>query len=176
VFRVTTVVWIASNQYQFKLYDKSFKPEPFQLPFPDGNVTKGKGTHMYFEIAKDKTHDVFEAVKRFEPSNMVFLKQMKHIDITIRDEAARKLARIESRKINGASDITIVESGKPVLYYKQFSFRVNLKIKRFVGAQEEDSHIKIAIPVDDKLQKVVLREEKVYACLPIKSFGFKVCL
>jgi hypothetical protein len=176
VLGVANIAWIASRGYHFKLYadrEKAMKPEWFELPFPDNSYANATGTSMYFELATTKAAHVAEAVRLFDPSNLLFLKRLKQINLVI-EERTEKFARTEEPLSDGTSNVTILQTGRPMLHYKQFSFPFVSQVQRKENKQNKTSQIKFGFPASDDFQDIIHREEKVYACLPIKSFGFKV--
>lgn len=177
VFGVADVAWIASAGFRIKLYaesEKAMRPDWFEVPFPDKSYAKDEGTTMYFELAKRSAQHVRQAVERFDPSIMLFLKKLKKIDLLIEGESIKQLVRIEKPLRDGSTHIIIAENGRHVLHYNQFSFPFETTVRRKEDQENRSSQIKLAFPVNEDVEHIIHRDEKVYACLPIKNFGFKV--
>lgn len=179
LFRVASTVWIASGNYRFKLHSaSSLKPEEFQLPFPDGCSADEGGTYMYLEIMQEKAPEVRAAIEQFDPTNILFLNNLERINITVEGIPPRQIYRAKASMDDGTNHVTIVENDQPLFYYKQFSFSVEPTVARSRRRGTGTSRIKLAFPVTEDFNGVQYRDDKderVYACLPVASYGFKVC-
>lgn len=174
VFRVAQTVWVVSDPYRFKLRRSSLRPEPCFHSFPDGSATDDGGTYMYLDVMQERKPDVRAAVAQFDPTSMVFLKKLGQINTTLDGIQKTQFLRSEAMVGNHISHVRIAQNGATVLCYKQFCFHVKLSVARSRQRDGNDSTIKLAIPVSEDFQDVVCRDEKAYACLPIRNFGLKV--
>lgn len=153
------------------------RPERFKSPFPDNSYAKAEGTSIYFELATESAQHVRDAVSQFDPSIMLFLKKLNKIDLIIDKIDGRSethFVRKEEPLGDGSSRVTIVRNGTPVLRYMQFCFPFKSTVKRKQNQENRSSDIKFGFPVSDDFQHIVHRDEKVYACLPVNNYGFKV--
>lgn len=182
VLGVAGTAWIASREYRFKLHanaKETMKPELFNFPFPDGSYAEAQGTSMYFELTAHSTQPVRDAISRFDPSIMLFLKKLKKLILIIDGFDGRSethLVRKEEALDVGGSHISIVRNGTAVLHYRHFSFPFTSTVRRKESQENRRSDIKLALPVSCDFQHVSPRNEKVYAWLPINDYGFKVSL
>jgi hypothetical protein len=124
--------------------------------------------------------DLKREVSILDSRMLIFLRQLRRINIEIADETAgsvtlsRSLSRLPDLPVHSASVVTLQQDSKVFKYIvsNHTAKRLPLEPKR-EGLQE--SQILLAFPVKEDL-KPKLEQQQVYAFLPVRDYGLQVCL
>lgn len=181
VFKVADVVYINSCDYSFK-FEKNGPLgmiAPVWCDFPA--TTKPGHTTIFMHLAHDcNKGDLKREVSILDSRMLIFLRQLRRINIEIADETAgsvtlsRSLSRLPDLPVHSASVVTLQQDSKVFKYIvsNHTAKRLPLEPKR-EGLQE--SQILLAFPVKEDL-KPKLEQQQVYAFLPVRDYGLQVCL
>ncbi|KAJ4116124.1 hypothetical protein NW768_011096 [Fusarium equiseti] len=183
VFRIAEAVVITSGDWKFRLAKNSpFKPEPL-----DTDVHGPVGTGMRFSIRPDRKVDVQLAVEKFDPTTMLCLRKLRRICITSNGGVSRNIEKKEGPGDRNVSHITLLENEEATHHYKVLKFPAQLTARRpranhrleSSGLETDSSTtIALAFPVTPDFGQLLIscENERVYACLPIKSIGLKFAI
>ena len=179
VFKVADVVYVHSGHYSFK-FDKHARLgmiAPVWADFPQ-RLPDGK-TSVLLQLSADyNTDELEQELKALDPRLLLFLRKLKQIDIVIinkrRDIATSTLKRSDvPASVDGANMIDLKHD------FTLSRFKI---IKRPVENMPDDSkregctisQLLLAFPISLRGEPWIA-PQKVYAFLPIRDYGFKVC-
>jgi hypothetical protein len=180
VFKVADVVYINSCDYSVK-FEKNGPLgmiAPIWCDFPAN--TKSGHTTIFMHLAHDcNKGDLQREILFLDSRMLIFLRQLRRINIEIADETAgsvtlsRSLSRFPDVPIRLASVVTLQQDSKVFKYLvlNHTAKRLPLEPKR-EGVQE--SQILLAFPVKENLEPK-LEQQQVYAFLPVRDYGLQVC-
>lgn len=180
VFKVADVIWIASGHYSFK-FDKNATLgmiAPIWCDFPDTLPSGNTSILLQLSDDYDSTELEYE-LKSLDPRLLIFLRKLKQINIT----------SIGTYGMNWRTALTCHDAlpeadGANIINLRQddglSSFKViQLPILDMPNDAKRQgctaSEILLAFPVDPGGGPCIA-PQKVYAFLPIRDHGFKVCL
>ncbi|PVH69973.1 hypothetical protein DL98DRAFT_661395 [Cadophora sp. DSE1049] len=180
VFKVSQIVWISSGYYSFK-FDKNEKLgmiAPNWANFP-GRRLAGY-TSILLQLSADyDPRQLIAEIKSLDPRLLVFLRQLRRINITITDKSGKTWKSTLGRHDNSdkADGLEIVR----LLHNKSSS---TLRIIRYpVAGLPPDlkrpgctvSEILLAFPTMESGEPSV-ESQNVYAFLPVRDYGLKFLL
>jgi hypothetical protein len=177
VFRVADIVRIASREYTFRLEkNRRLGPvcplwEPSLQPRPNG------GTLMQFEMSTKSKEAVENAVEEFDAANMLFLRTLRRIDISVRGGDGTTYLRREGVANDGTRHVMILENGEPRYCYKVWRDEVDGLGHRSELRSKGDTGLAFAFPVSEDFgsARAWTASKDVYAYLPVKKCTFAVC-
>lgn len=180
VFKVADVVWIKSGHYSFKFDKKTplgmIAPiwEKFPEPALEGH------TSIILQLSPDyDPGELVAEIQTLDPRLLVFLRKLKKVNLmTSHMEGAIWSSHLylQDKTFGEGERDNIV-----TLWYN--SEMSSLKVTKFTvleippsskrpGIKQSD--ILFAFPISDKREPSI-QTQKVYAFLPIRDYGFKVC-
>ncbi|XTI91300.1 hypothetical protein V2W45_716603 [Cenococcum geophilum] len=181
VFKVANAVWISSGGYSFKLDTREDGELGMIAPqwdtFPE--TTQGRDTSFYLRISdRYDESELVEEITSFDPMLLLFLRRLKRIELKVTRTDGTKWSECLRRDDFEADGQKLV-----ILNREQSS--VQYIVKKHVVTElppepkrpnSSKSDVVLGFPVADLTEKPILVAEKVYAFLPIRSYGFNFLL
>jgi hypothetical protein len=177
VFKVAKVAYIKSGNFSFK-FDRSEKVglvAPLWCTFPQDELPGY--TSFYLELANDcDEKQIVMELRELDAKMLMFLRQLRRIDIDIKaPRKAKNLRSLERQDevLDGALQVTLRDNDKSATF---------IVIKHSVGnmpTEEKrpgctETEILLAFPAIDPTTFESLRNQSVYAFLPVRGCGLKV--
>lgn len=190
VFRVSDVVWINSGQYSFK-FDKAEKLgmiAPIWADFP--KIRLPGFTSILLQLSHDcEVEELVREIKALDSKLLIFLWKLKEVNIEVfgddgiswktmlgqQDTWKTTLRRQDVISRNDGQHFITLQHDKRFLSYTVFRHPV-LQLppdRRRAGCKQ--SEILLAFPSNSSSEQRT-ESQNVYAFLPIRDYGFKVCL
>lgn len=179
VFKVADIVWISSGNYKFK-FDKNKEYgtiAPDWAEFPNQEKTLPSHTSFYLQLSNEMHEgDLVEALRIFEPSQVLFLRRIRKIILQVKTRAGEEWTETISRNKSSGSEDKITVSGNRKLTLEYFTTKYEVKDlpqeARRPGCTK--SELSLAFPVNHFPNEPPYSPHCVYAFLPIGSYGLKV--
>jgi hypothetical protein len=178
VFKVADVVYINSRAYSFKFEKNGLLGmiAPIWCDFP-ANTKPGHTTILMHLAHGCNRLDLQREIALLDPRMLIFLRQLRRINIQIETAStvilSRSLSRLPDMAFHSASVVTLQQDSKIFKYlvFNHTAKQLPLEPKR-EGVQE--SQILLAFPVQEDLEHKI-EKQQVYAFLPIRDYGLQVC-
>ncbi|KAK0721152.1 hypothetical protein B0H67DRAFT_536144 [Lasiosphaeris hirsuta] len=180
VFKVADVVSIASRHFTFH-FDKS-KPLGLIAPiwsdkFPEKRPEGLTSIHLKLAPNCDESCIVQE-FKKLDAQILVFLRQLREINITVTENDGRQWSR-KLQRSDGIEDgmrITTLHGDDNTWRYLVTRHRVDGLPREPKRPECSESEILLAFPLADFRRGPVTETQSVYAFLPIRGYGFPFLL
>lgn len=177
IFGIVKTVHILSRAFSFQL---TKVPQgiivPEWIPFPENELYPH--TTMRFELASEiKQDEVGDMIRKFEPRNLLFLRQLEEVIIEAGSGTKKSLLRKEDESSleDGWFHMSLLDGDERVIrFYKVIVHTVTGLEARYKDNSKPTSVIKMAFEVDQQTHSALPDIHDVYAYLPVKSFGFNV--
>lgn len=181
VFRVADEVWVSSSKYTFK-FDKREELgiiSPIWADFPE--KTDPRYTSIYLKLSKDcNTEELVEYLRDFDPSVLLFLRTIRHIDLEIispeGESWTKSLRRIDRDESEDGHSIRELHIGQEKLEYIIRRHRVEEVSNEARQPGYSHSELILAFPVTNSHTMPQPGPRNVHAFLPISDYGFKFYL
>jgi hypothetical protein len=168
------VVYICSNEYTFK-FDKDEVLGMITPIWTDQYPVRPGWTSFYLQLSpSEDSKTIISYVGDIRPSLLLFLPQLRqmNIEIQLRDNAYKK--SIQLSRIDGDSDIVILKDSRSE---PEHYLMVKHIAKTFEHEKKREgvtkSEIVLAFPITQAGTPKIAKQP-VYAFLPLKSYGFTV--
>ncbi len=182
VFKVADIVWVQSGSYSF-MFDKSkllgrMAPIPAKFPNPS-QVPRGH-TAIRLRLANPSHQaEVIRDLMSLDPQSFLFLRNLRRIFLSVTESSGRRWSTTVERSGEVVSDtpsrVSLHKGDLRMHYIFTCCTAHNLALTpKRPGCTESD--IVLAFPILDDEAPVVLPSQFVYTYLPIRDYGFKVCL
>lgn len=179
VFAVSDIVWIRSGYYSFKFVNNDSQKLgmiiPHWEPFPQKIAPKH--TSILLELSPGKaTEAMINKLKSMDPTCLLFLRQLREINISIRKSGRIDLSRRDEGIDKSGLHAVTVYRGKSYTDFCIFRQKVAglPNESRRQGLKETD--LVLAFPIGGSSIPIKPRStQSVHAFLPIRDHGFKVC-
>jgi len=186
VFRVAEKVWIKSRELEF-MFDRSkplgmIAPEWAAPPQPE-LVHETTVICLQIPTQSDRT-TVVHSLKNLKPELLIFLRQLKHIDVESWNSTSRPdFGYTISKEDDEASGVKLTKlkhiakvptstvCTDMLLVFEQTVSSMPSEEKRPGVTQ---SNIVMAFPVNDKVEAKASGSQTTFAFLPVRSYGFPV--
>ncbi|KAH8077516.1 hypothetical protein BXZ70DRAFT_962644 [Cristinia sonorae] len=167
VFRITDVVYVLSREYSF-YFDRT-RELGMIAPIWSTQYPVQKGwTTFRLKLSSDASF-ITSHISHIQPSLLLFLRKLREIDVTLDDK------KLGCRRTEMGSDIILTSVDGSTSESQRY-----LVSKHKVPAQTDDprrhgireSEIILAFPLTMD-EEPIIRDQAVYAFLPLRNFGFK---
>lgn len=185
VFKVCSIVWIQSGEYQFK-FDKNLpfgRIRPTWDPFPTDVPTTAGYTKILIQLDPGHDKKIRSALEAMDPIILLFLQQVRCVNISILTNGFMGIVRrpavstrLEAQSIPEISRILHRvrcernRSGSSLLVFK---YPVVGLPSHKLRAHVSDAEIILAFPENLHTSREA-KSGGVYAYLPVAKYGFKV--
>jgi len=180
VFKVADVVYINSRDYSFK-FEKNGPLgmiAPIWCDFPAA-ANLGHTTILMHLSHDCNRGDLQREIRLLDSRMLIFLRQLRRINIRIEIAGSTTLSRSLSRlpdvlfPSDSASVISLQQDSK---IFKYIVSKHRAKELPFESKREgvHESQILLAFPVTETLEPK-LEQQQVYAFLPVRDYGLQVC-
>ena len=152
---------------------------PIWAEFPE--LTSPGFTSILLDISEDyNTKALLHELKKLDSKLLIFLRKLRHVDVTIFGDSGVPWKRTLSReddntKSNGQQQVVTLDNDGHRVLYVITRFRVENMPPEPKREGCTHSEIMLAFPIFD-LNRAKIDSQQVYAFLPIRDYGFKVCL
>ena len=175
VFMVSNEPAIFSNGYQFKFSYKEEDPITIILPHWIDYVPEfinKKETNIVLLLKEEVKGEELRRLLKIEPNLLLFLQKIK--DVEIENTVEGKVERIERNDSDGRVEISypegktlwkIIKSPSPIL--------VPDYIKEEKRREIKETEMSLAFPLNPDCTGNASADQKLFAFLPVRSYGFK---
>jgi hypothetical protein len=177
VFKVADIVWISSNNFSFK-FDKNENfglIAPIWAKFPE--QTQPHQTSFFLQLSQDSDADALvHDLLQFDPSFILFLRQIKEVDLHIEQHDGSIFSQLISRKDeqNIFPEIRTLHTSNNIQKYMFINYEVTDLPKERKRPDYTKSEVVLAFPIIELSSEPHLGIQNVFSSLPISSYGFKV--
>jgi hypothetical protein len=178
---VADAVWISSGGYSFKLDTREDGELGMIAPqwdkFPATNQERDTSFYLRISDRYDQS-ELVEEITSFDPKLLLFLRRLKRIELKVTQANGRiwsECLRRDDLESNGQKLVILHRNLSSVQYIVREHVVTQLppEPKR---PNSTKSDVVLGFPVSVLTGKPTLESEKVYAFLPIRSYGFNVSL
>jgi hypothetical protein len=178
-FKAADVVWISSRHFSFKL-DRNQELgmiAPLWNDFPKEPIPGY--TSFYLKLAADYDEaELVRDIRSLDSNLLIFLRRIREINlrITTSDDYTWSARLTRNDTWDGKNLFTVLSRGDSATRYLVRKHVVihNTPEKKRPSCSE--SEMLLAFPDFNCFNKTQITSQSVYAFLPIRDFGFKVCV
>lgn len=175
VFKVADVVYITSRSYSFK-FEKNgplgmIAPVWTEFPIP---AKRGYTTFYLHLLPNCNRRELLKEILALDPRMLIFLRQLRQININIEVKDNPPLSRALSRLPDTPGPLgsmVTLRQDFTIFKYLVFSHQARQLPREPKREGLSASQVLLAFPVADKQPK--LEPQQVYAFLPIRDYGFQ---
>lgn len=178
VFKLADSVWISSNGYSFKFerLKRLGMIAPIWDPLPHPHKPLEGQTTILMRIRNNEyDQELLSTFASFDPRLLIFLRQIRQIDLKVGNEPKRSLCRTDEGTTNGSHVIISLHHQDQIQRYLVLQHLT--EGMPFEGNRPgcTKSEILLAFPMTADLDPV-RDSQQVYAYLPIRDYDFNVYL
>jgi len=178
VFRVADVVHIHSGHYTFKL-DRKEELGMITPIWTPCSVVQG-WTSFYLELSRSENPtDLATRFDEIQSSLLLFLRKLRTLRIDIALSNTSRNKQIEIRALEEDSNVVTLERTDNSISSSQRYFIVKHMTPTYPDEKRREnirkSEIVLAFPIDED-GRPQINQQPVHAFLPLRNYGFTVCL